>query len=91
VKNLILVAELVRSSCARWEMDAYPARIWIKEPPPNSIGPDLFHAPTPVQKHTEHSFPQVNYLLILLRIGGVGSVVCHGMLLGYGRDDERRM
>lgn len=69
----------------------YPARIGIEKPPPNAVRPDLFHPATSIQKHSKHALAQINNLLVLLRVGRIGRIVSHGMLLGDRWDDERRM
>lgn len=69
----------------------YPTGIRVEKPPPNTICPDLLHSPTSVEEHGQHALPQVDYLLVLLRVCGIRGVVCHGVLLGYRGNDERRM
>jgi hypothetical protein len=70
---------------------AYPASIWVEEPPPNTIKSDSIHSPTPVQKYSEHTLSQVNDLLILFRACRFRSIVGHRVLLWDGRNDERRV
>lgn len=70
---------------------SYPARIWVQETPPHSIGADLFHSATAIQKHCKHALAQVDNLLVLLRVRRVGRVVCHGMFFRYWWDDKGRM
>lgn len=70
---------------------AHPASIRIQEPPPHPIRPNLLHAAAAVEKHGQHPLAQVDDLLVLFRVGGIGGVVGHGVLLGNRRDNESRM
>ena len=70
---------------------SYPAGVWIQEPPPDPVRPDLLHSSTSIKEHGQHPFPKVDYLLVVLRIGRVCRVIGHGVLLRDWRDDERRM
>lgn len=70
---------------------SYPARVGIQEAPPHSIGAELLHPATAVQKHRQHALAQINNLLVLLGVRRVGRVICHGVFLRNGRDDEGRM
>lgn len=67
---------------------AYPACIRIKEPPPHPIRYYGLHSTATVQKHGQHTFPQINDLLVLLRVGRVGGIVRHGMFLRNRWDDQ---
>jgi hypothetical protein len=69
----------------------YPARVGIQKPPPDTICADLFHPSAPVQENCQHALSEIDYLLILLCVGGVGGILGHGMLFGNRRYDEGRM
>lgn len=70
---------------------SYPAGVRIEEPPPYAVCSNLLHPAAPIQEDCQHALPQVNDLLVLLGVGRVRRVIGHGMLLGYWRNNERRM
>lgn len=68
--------------------EAYPACMRIQEPPKDTVTQHLLHPPTPIQKHSQHALSQLDYAGIFLRFRGLGGIVGHGVLFGYGRNDE---
>jgi hypothetical protein len=68
-----------------------PASIGVEEAPEDAIVQKILHAPTPVEKHGQHALPQLDDACIFLCLGRFRCVVCHGVLLGYRRNDERGM
>lgn len=71
----------------RWG-NPYPARIRVKKAPPHPVRPDLLVSPTSIQEHRQHALPQVDDLLVLLRIRRVGRIICHSVFLGDRRDNQ---
>lgn len=93
VENLVLTVMIsfLPELSLRTRPLSYPACIGIEKPPPDTVGPDLLHPATSVQEYGKHTLAQINNLLVLFRVGRIGGVVSHGMLLGDGRDDESRV
>jgi hypothetical protein len=73
------------------QIKTYPTRVGIQKPPPYAVSPDLLHAPAAVEEHSQHALSEVDDLLVLLRVGGVGRVVGHGMLLWNRWNDKGGM
>jgi len=86
-----LVLSVLAAVNLRGDVGTYPARVRVQKPPPDAICPHLFHPPTPIQEHSQHALPQIDYLLVLLCIGRVRCVVGHGVLLWNWWDNQSRM
>lgn len=68
-----------------------PARVGVKEPPPNAVISNIVHSPTAVQEYSQHALAKVNNLLVLFGTCGIRCVISHGVFLGNGRDNESRV
>jgi len=86
VKDLILRLSITVQEIST-KMATHPAGVGVQEPPPDAISANSLHTATPVQEHSQHALAQVNDLLVLLRIGRIGSIVCHSMFLRDRWDD----
>lgn len=94
MQNLALSLSVTRSGWAGlgWPGDeSYPARVRIQEPPPDAVHPHLLHPSASIEENSQHAFPKVDNLLIVLRVGRVCRIVGHGVLLWDRRDDESRV
>lgn len=88
MQNLVLLM-----SDVLWdrELYSYPARIGIEEAPKDTIVHDIFHPPTAVEEHGQHTFPLIYYVSILFCLGWLRGIICHGVFLWNRWDDQRRM
>lgn len=68
--------------------EEYPARMGIEEFPENVILSNVLHSTTAIQERGQHSLSVVNDGLVFLRFGRSGGIIRHGMLLGYGRNNQ---
>ena len=90
MQHLVLLLSLVCVPTTT-RIRAYPARVGVQESPVYTILHHISHPPTPVEEDGEHSFPLVYYTCIFFCLGRLGGIVCHGVFLGYWRNDEGRM
>jgi hypothetical protein len=67
----------------------HPACVGIKEAPEDSILHYVLHGAAAVQKDSQHALPQLYYARVLLCFRGSCSIVCHRVLLGNGRYNQR--
>lgn len=68
--------------------EAYPARIWVQEPPEYPVFQYVLHLPTPVQEYGQHALAQLYNASIFFCLCRLCSVVGHGVLFGYGRYNQ---
>jgi hypothetical protein len=69
----------------------YPAGIRVKKSPPDTVCADLLHASATVEENSQHTLSQVDYLLVLLCVGGIGGIISHGVLFWDRRYDQSRV
>ena len=83
---------VLRYACSRVRVQHLtPAHIRVQKAPPYTVLPHLLHPSAPIQESRQHTLPQLNDTHVLLRFRRLGRIVRYTVLLGYGRDDERRM
>ena len=88
----LILAALVSKETASNSVNAlYPACVWIKEPPEDTILHDFLHGSATVEEDSQHTLPQLYYTGILLCFCRSCGIVCHRMLLRYRRYDKGRV